>query len=185
MDHDKYILYKRFNEVCPRTFEEILSPWDANKWIEHLEGIFEVECLDRQKVILAAFKLEENSKESWKAAWRTFEGDETDITWGLFNWEFIKKFIPDHLKDQKAKEFRALEQNDMTVTKYANKFTELSHNAEDSVDNESKRMKKFIDGLWPNIRNDVRRYEPTTFVATLKKAFVSEVAIQYKDDAQQ
>lgn len=74
-----------------------------------------------------------------------------------------------------------MEQNDMTVTKYANKFTELSHYTEDSVDTESKRMKKFIDGLWPNIRNDVRLYEPTTFAAALKKAFVLEEAILDKE----
>lgn len=141
------------------------SPWDANKWIEHWEGIYDVECLDRQKVILVAFKLEEDSKESWKAAWRTFE---MDITWGFLNRKFIKKFIPDHLKDQKAKEFGALELNDMAVTKYANKFTEPSHYA--------KRMKKFIDGLWPNIRNDVRLYEPTTIAAALKKALVVKQA---------
>lgn len=61
----------------------------------------------------------------------------------------------------------------MTVTKYANKFTEPSHYA--------KRMKKFIDGLWPNIRNDVRLYTPTTIAAALKKAFVSEEAILDKE----
>lgn len=61
----------------------------------------------------------------------------------------------------------------MTVTKYANKFIEPSHYA--------KRMKKFIDGLWPNIRNDVRLYKPTTIAAALKKAFVSEEAILDKE----
>ena len=41
-NRDKDTLYKRFNEFRPKCFEETTNPQDANKWVEHMEGIFEV-----------------------------------------------------------------------------------------------------------------------------------------------
>lgn len=72
--------YKRFNEFRPRYFDETTNPWDADKWVEHMEGIFEVMgCLDRQKAVLAAFQLEGEAKEWSKAGKKTFEGPENEI----------------------------------------------------------------------------------------------------------
>ena len=52
-DHERDALYKRFNEFRPKCFEETTNPWDANKWVEHMEGIFEVMgCSEHQKAIL-------------------------------------------------------------------------------------------------------------------------------------
>ena len=66
-DRERDTLYKRFNEFRPRYFEETTNPWDANKWVEHMEGVFEVMgCSDRQKAILAAFKLEGDAKSGGK-----------------------------------------------------------------------------------------------------------------------
>ena len=46
-----------------------------------MEGIFEVMgCSEHQKAILAAFKLAGNTKEWWKAAKKSFDGQETKIT---------------------------------------------------------------------------------------------------------
>lgn len=57
-----------------------------------MEGIFEVmNCTDRQKAILTAFKLEGNAKPWWKAAKKTFDREETDITWTSFKKVFIRK----------------------------------------------------------------------------------------------
>ena len=94
-DRERDTLYKRFNEFRPKCFEETTNPWDTNKWAEHMEGIFEVMgCSDHQKATLVTFKLEGNAKEWWKAAKKSFDGQETKITWTFFKREFIKKFIP-------------------------------------------------------------------------------------------
>lgn len=41
-NRERDTLYKGFNEFQPKCFEETTNPWDANKWVEHMEGIFEV-----------------------------------------------------------------------------------------------------------------------------------------------
>lgn len=74
-DHNKNTLYKRFNEFRPRTFEVTLNHLDANKWIVHMEGIFEVMGrLDFQNAIPTTFNLEGDAKQWWKTTKRTFEG---------------------------------------------------------------------------------------------------------------
>ena len=98
-EHEKDSLCKRFNEFRPKCFAETTNPLDANKWVEHMEVIFEVMgCSERQKAILTAFKLEGDAKEWWKAAKKSFSGQEIEITWTFFKGEFIKKFMPDHIK---------------------------------------------------------------------------------------
>ena len=49
-DRERDTLYKRFNEFQPKCFEESTNPWDMNKWVEHMDGIFEVMgCFERQR----------------------------------------------------------------------------------------------------------------------------------------
>lgn len=62
----------------------------------------------------------------------------------------------------------------MTAVKYANKFTKMSHFVEALVSTEKLKLGKFINGLQADIKKVVRLNEPTTYVAALKKAFVSE-----------
>lgn len=90
VDREKNVLYKRFNKFRPRYFKPHNDPSEANEWIEHMEEIFEVmDCTERQKAVLAAFKLEGKAKPWWKAAEKTFDGEETKITWSFFKNAFF------------------------------------------------------------------------------------------------
>lgn len=40
-----------------------------------------MDCMDRHKAVLATLKLEGYAKPWWKAAKKTFDGEETEITW--------------------------------------------------------------------------------------------------------
>jgi hypothetical protein len=57
---------------------------------------------------MAAFKQEGDAKEWWKAAKKTFEGPENEITWAFFKKEFILKFIPEHIRERNKREFQNL-----------------------------------------------------------------------------
>ena len=45
------------------------------------------------------------------------------ISWTAFRTEFLTKFIPVHIRDQKFREFQTLVQGDMTVYQYKLHFT--------------------------------------------------------------
>ena len=63
-------------------------------------------------------------------------------------------------------------QGNLTVAKYALKFTELSHFAKTLVAMEGEKMERFVNGLRPDIWKDVKLHEPKTYVEALRKAFV-------------
>ena len=141
-----------------------------------MKGIFEVMgCSEHQKIILAAFKLESDTNEWWKAAKKSCNGKETNITWTFFKREFIN--IPDRIKAQKKREFETLVQGNMTAAKYALKFTELSHFVETLVVTRGERLERFVNGLRQDIKKDVKLYESKTYAEALRKAFVSKVTI--------
>lgn len=51
-----------------------------------------MDCTDKQKAALAAFKLEGNAKPWWKAAKKTFDQEETKITWTFFERVFFERY---------------------------------------------------------------------------------------------
>lgn len=98
------------NKFLPKCFEETTNLWDANKWVQHIEGIFEVmACSEQRKVVLVSFKLDDDAKEWWKGATRSF----------------IRKFIPNHIKAQKKRKFETLAESDLTIAKSALKIVFL------------------------------------------------------------
>ena len=46
--------------------------------------------------------------------------------WTAFRIDFLRKFIPVHVRDQKLREFQDLVQGNMTVYQYELRFTQLS-----------------------------------------------------------
>lgn len=122
VEREENTLYERLNEFCPRYFKPSNNPWDTNKWLELMEGIFEVDCMDRHKAVLATLKLEGYAKLLWKAAKKTFDGEETEITWTFMKRVFPKKFIITHIRYEKMRGFHRLEQGRMIVMEYSNRF---------------------------------------------------------------
>ena len=55
-------------------------------------------------------------------------GDEQQ--WATFKRQFADKYVPTHVKKQKAAEFQQLVQGNMTVFEYVTKFERLSRYAQ-------------------------------------------------------
>ncbi|CAM8898609.1 unnamed protein product [Rhodiola kirilowii] len=66
------------------------------------------------------------------------------LEWEEFKALFLDRFLPESVRDARAREFVMWMQDGMTVTEYANKFTILSAYAPHHVASESTRNKRFI-----------------------------------------
>ncbi|XP_059629608.1 uncharacterized protein LOC132272482 [Cornus florida] len=79
--------------------------------------------------------------------------DITTMTWDDFKTRFNDKYFPELVDEKKATEFMQLEQNnDMSVSEYERKFTELSRFAPHIVANELHKVKKFERGLISHVK---------------------------------
>ena len=96
-------------------------------------------------------------------------------TWETFKTQFTDKYVPSHVKRQKAIEFQQLKQGNMTVLEYVTKFERLARYARELIDTEQKKITKFLEGLNPIIMRDATGVvPPATFDEAVKRAYKFE-----------
>ena len=72
---------ERFGKLKPLSFSTAATPTEAEDWITHIEKLFEVlGCGDEFKTRLAAFKLEGDALNWWKALKQARGGDAFAVT---------------------------------------------------------------------------------------------------------
>ena len=126
----------------------------AEKWITRVEKIFEaLGCFEEQKVVMTVFKLEGEVEHWWKMTKAGLEAKGKPLTRTNFLEAFYEKYFPDSVRDKKELEFQQLKQRDLTVGQYEAKFTELARFAPHLIEEDSKKVKKFLRGLCPPIRS--------------------------------
>ena len=75
-----------------------------------------------------------------------------EIAWTAFRADFLRKFIPSHIRDRKRREFQTLVQGSITAYQYEVRFTQLSRFAEALLTSEAERIRRFVDGLRDEIQ---------------------------------
>ena len=96
---------------------------EADDWLEQIENIFEIfTCTGLERVQLAA-SMFTGLGDSW---WKTVRAEYRDIpdsqTWLNFKRQFGEKYVPSHMRRQRATEFQRLVQGNMIVLEYVTKF---------------------------------------------------------------
>ena len=80
----------------------------ADDWLEQIENIFEIfTCTGLERVQLAA-SMFTGLADSW---WKTVRAEYRDIDgqiWLIFKRQFGEKYIPSHIRRQRAAEFQQL-----------------------------------------------------------------------------
>lgn len=139
------------------------------------ERIFKaMNCIDTQKVRLAAFLMYEQAQSWWESKERELTETGGVITWDMFHEEMQNKYVFFIIKDRKAAEFVNLEQGTMTVTKYETKFEELSKYTPNTIPTEHKKALKFQLGLNKEIQLRIAPLALETFSKVLKSPLLVE-----------
>ena len=108
-------------------------------------------CREDQKVSFSAFMFQKEAKHWWETVKRGVKVTRRKITWRFFVDKFTEKYIPRTAKDKLALEFQELQQSQMIVTQYDQKFTQLSRYAGGLVIDEEEMIKRFLRDLKPEI----------------------------------
>ena len=77
------------------------------------------------------------------------------MTWAEFHDLFMGKYFPDTARHAKAQDFLELKQGTMTVLEYVARFTKLARFADDYVDTDMAKVKRFENGLKLSIRGRI------------------------------
>ncbi|XP_059664032.1 uncharacterized protein LOC132309767 [Cornus florida] len=156
-------------------FARATDPLDAEKWIEDMEKYFEMmDCTEVQKRKIGAFLLSGEARQWWQSETRMVV-DITTMTWDDFKTRFNDKYFPQSVKEKKVAEFTQLEQNnEMSVSEYERKFTELSRFAPHIVANELHKVRKFERGLVSYVKKFVVGHRFDTYARVVECAMAVE-----------
>ena len=144
----------RFLKRNPSTFTGGHDHEKARLWIQELEKLFEaLQMPDNQKVICAVYMLREDAENWWENTRPRLVMGGTAITWAIFRENFLGKYFPESVRNQKIQEFLNLKQGSMTVSEYAVKFEELARYFPyyDALPDERQKCVKFENGQKPDM----------------------------------
>ncbi|KAK1606928.1 hypothetical protein QYE76_030601 [Lolium multiflorum] len=139
-----------FQNTKPISFAYAPEPMDAEDWLMDTERkLNTVGCNDLEKV----------------------------FTWEEFKRKFRESNVPESIVELKRREFESLEQKDKAILTYV--FSKLSRYAVEEVNTEDKKKKRFLRGLSPQFKVQLRMMRATEFQELV------DAAITLEDDFKQ
>nr|XP_051190004.1 uncharacterized protein LOC127303298 [Lolium perenne] len=96
------------------------------------------------------------------------------FTWAEFKRKFRDAQVPESIMELKRREFENLEQKENTIMKYVRDFSALSRYAGDEVNTDEKRKKRFLRGLHPYLRMQLRMLKAKEFQELVDAAITME-----------
>lgn len=178
-EHDFNELVEKFRKRFPPEFHGMEDPTDADEWVVQMEKIYEVfKCTGRQQVQLAAHMFRGVAERWWKMVKNPYETVDDETAWKTFTKQFQKKFVPKHYREQKMTQFEQLVHGVLSVQEYEIAFTDLSQFEEALIRPKSKRVRRFIKGLRPDIKMQVQGSKSTDYDEVVKEVYWAEEALK-------
>ncbi|KAK9689922.1 hypothetical protein RND81_09G091200 [Saponaria officinalis] len=148
-------IFEKVARHNPPTYDGVFKPVALEAWIREMEKLFiATQCPENQK---------------WAIS-RAAIVAEPGFGWTRFCEVLKKRFYPEELRWQKEREFLQLEQGNMSVQAYADKFVELSRFAAGVIPNEAARFRRFEKNLTPKVRSIVAGIPSATFQQAYDRA---------------
>ncbi|XP_022861400.1 uncharacterized protein LOC111381801 [Olea europaea var. sylvestris] len=163
---------EQFRRYKPLTFNGGSDPLTVEEWIRGLERIFQhIACTDAQKIPCAEFMFVEAVSHWWESVSCTgTEEQQRDLTWEQFKDEVMAKYFPQALRDFKESEFLQLRKGKFSLIDYERQIEQLSRYAPYLVDTEVKKIRRFENGLQPEIGIIIMSHRFTSYREMLERA---------------
>ncbi|KAK1649703.1 hypothetical protein QYE76_067508 [Lolium multiflorum] len=151
-----------FQNTKPISFAYAPEPMDAEVWLMDTERkLNTVGCNDLEKVRYATHLLC-GPAASWWDIVAVYPADKV-FTWDEFKRKFRESNVPESIVELKRREFESLEQKDKAILTYVREFSGLSRYAVEEVNTEDKKKKRFMRGLNPQFKVQLRMLRATEF----------------------
>ncbi|XP_074325376.1 uncharacterized protein LOC141663210 [Apium graveolens] len=166
-------------------FNGEVDPVAARIWLKETEKAFTlIQVSDDLKADYASFFLKGEANYWWEST-RALEREGL-VSWTRFTELFLEKYFPDCLQNQLEVKFLELKQGERSVSEYEAKFTELARLVSEYVSKETQKVRRFQQGLKPEIRSGVVALQLKTYPSVVQDALVIEsdqkLAIKEKGD---
>ncbi|KAK1698460.1 hypothetical protein QYE76_015157 [Lolium multiflorum] len=145
-----------FQNTKPISFAYAPEPMDAEDWLMDTERkLNTVGCNDLEKVRYATHLLCGPAASWWDNIVAVYPAEKV-FTWEEFKRKFRESNVPESIVELKRREFESLEQKDKAILTYVREFSKLSRYAVEEVNTEDKKKKRFLRGLSPQFKVQLR-----------------------------
>ncbi|KAK1670154.1 hypothetical protein QYE76_058313 [Lolium multiflorum] len=173
------ITFVRFQNTKPISFAYASEPMDAEDWLMYTERkLNTVGCNDLEKVRYATYLFCGPAASWWDNIVVVYPA-EMVFTWEEFKRKFRESNVPESIVELKRREFESLEQKDKAILTYVREFSGLSRYAVEEVNTEDKKKKRFMRGLNPQFKVQLRMLRASEFQELV------DAAITLEDDSKQ
>ncbi|WVZ84383.1 hypothetical protein U9M48_031421 [Paspalum notatum var. saurae] len=158
------ISYTDFAALQPPIFTAATDPLDADDWLRIIESKFSLQphLSEQQKARFAAQCLHGPSG-AWCASFVAMQPAGHQVTWDEFRVAFRAHYLPPSLIELKQREFRALQQGNMSVLEYVQAFIRLSQYSPEDVNTDPRSAAHLLGGFDPTLLTHLgRRYDSFT-----------------------
>ncbi|XP_073049536.1 uncharacterized protein [Primulina eburnea] len=100
------------------------------------------------------------------------------ITWPQFKEIFYEKYFTADVRGRLKREFMSLRQGDLSVADFVKKFDRGCHFVPLIARDPAEKLRHFMDGLCPSLRNNVMMMHPLDYATATTCAFKSEQALK-------
>ncbi|XP_075496974.1 uncharacterized protein LOC142533923 [Primulina tabacum] len=167
------VTYERFMKMRPKEFSGTTDPMIAEGWIKSLEVIFEfMELGDADRVRCATYLFRGDARLWWEGASKAL--NLATLSWTHFTEVFYSKYFTEEVRSRLTTEFMTLRQGDSTVTEFIRKFERGCHFVPLIANDAGAKLRHFLNGLRPILRQDVRVGGPTTYDVAISRALAAE-----------
>jgi hypothetical protein len=152
-----------FQNTKPVPFASAPEPMDAEDWLLDTERkLNTVGYNDEEKIRYTTHLLCEPAAAWWENIVAVHPVGRV-FTWAEFKRKFRDAQVPESIMELKWTEFENLEQKENTNMKYVRDFSALSRYAGDEVNTDENRKKRFLRGVHPYLRMQLRMLKVTEF----------------------
>ncbi|KAK1682483.1 hypothetical protein QYE76_043331 [Lolium multiflorum] len=175
----KGVTLSDFQNARPLPFTSAPEPMDAEDWLMDTERKLKtVGCNDEEKIRYTTYLLSGPAASWWENLVAVHPPDKV-FTWEEFKKKFRDAHVPDSVVELKKREFEELRQNTAPIMQYVRDFNRLSRYAPEDVDTEEKRKKRFMKGMNPYMKMQLRLARTAEFQELI------DSAITFEDDYRQ
>jgi hypothetical protein len=163
-----------FLNTRPLPFASAPEPMDAKDWLLDTERkLNTMNCSDNEKLRYATHLLGGPAAAWWDNIVAIHPPGRV-FTWEEFKQKFWEANVPESIMELKRTEFNNLAQKDKTIMRYVKEFTLLSCYATDVVNTDEKKKKRFMRGLHPMAKMQLRMLKVVDFQELVDAAITME-----------
>ncbi|GJW02147.1 putative reverse transcriptase domain-containing protein [Tanacetum coccineum] len=164
--------YKTFTTCNPKEFDGKGGAVALTHWIEKMESVFDnCGCIANLRIRYAASCFVNKALTWWNTQVQA-RGREAaiGISWNDFKALLVEEFCPSNEMENLENEFWNHTMVGANHVAYTDKFYELAKLVPHLVTPESSHIKRYINGLAPQIRGTLRATQPTTIQSAILTA---------------